>query len=175
MSLRVAPALWMSRQWWMFFHVCPDFCLGFTVVWLGFTILDTTSHLMSGMILYRMHHTSPPFWRPFFLRQQPVPAWFSSLHLFWKRIFEDKWQGYFYGPDVLHVRRPAVSKHWRILEAWTPVSGLALSFLPLPPDFCGKGCWSFTLHLASGASILIECTTCLKNKSHSVPNLVYRV
>jgi len=50
------------------------------------------------------------------------------LHLFQKRTFEDKrHRVYFYGPDVLPVIQPSVSKHWRKHKAqthqpvvWTP-------------------------------------------------------
>ena len=31
------------------------------------------------------------------------------LHKFWKRTFRDKWQRFFYKPDVLSVTRPTAS------------------------------------------------------------------
>jgi len=51
------------------------------------------------------------------------------LHPFWNKTSRDYWNRFSYGPDVLLVTQPSVSKHWTVHKALTLTSGLASSFL----------------------------------------------
>jgi len=51
----------------------------------------------------------------------------SQTNLFWNRTKEDKYNT-FYGPDVLPVTQPTVSKHWRKHKSLTSANGLASLF-----------------------------------------------